>query len=149
MRKRLVQGIVAKLVNRIHTWVWVWAEHQTPCDCQGGSFSNRIRTASNKQMPRLDQHKLYSVAKEWRSGNRVPKQTCQPSLGRRQIYRRVQVKEVRLERRRNTHVLSENKAVVWTWNQCKLSFSVLLWACPVVIMATINWQLWWVCHLAC
>ena len=48
MRKRLVQDIITKLVNRIHTWVWVWEEHQTPCDCQEGSFSNQIRTASNK-----------------------------------------------------------------------------------------------------
>ena len=117
MRKRLVQGIVTKLVNRIYTWVWVWAEHHTPCDCQGGSFSNQICTASNKTDAQTGtEQALFSGQRmeKWEPGSQANFLT---QFGQRhQIYRRVQVKEGKLESRRNTHVLSENRAVVWTWN---------------------------------
>ena len=50
-------------------------------------------------MLRLEQHKLYSMAREWRSKNLVCKSTSQPNLGRDiKKYRRVEVKGRELER---------------------------------------------------
>ena len=94
-----------------------------------------------KLMLRLEQHKLYSVAKEWRSGNLVCKSISQPSLGwRQQIYRRVKTKGRELERVGGTFMTChENRE-----QRCgldpeltQLTFSVLVWAFPVV-MAAVN-----------
>ena len=66
-----LNGIVTKLVAWTH--IRVLAQAKTLCLSQGASFS--------AWMLRLEQHKLHSMAKEWRSVNLVHKSTSQPNLG--------------------------------------------------------------------
>ena len=103
--------IVTELVNWTHTGVPT--QPKTPYPNQGGSFFNRILTANKETYAETE------IAQTSFSGQRMEKwepgsqANFLTQFGQRhQIYRRVQVKEGKLESRRNTHVLSENRAVV-------------------------------------
>ena len=97
-----------------------------------------------KPMLRLEQHKLYSMAKEWRSGNLACKLTSQPSLGwRHQIHRRVEIKGRELERVGGTfmtcHENREQRTEVWFGP--RTDATLLFRPCmgfPVVVMAAVN-----------
>ena len=90
-----------------------------------------------KLMLRLEQHELYSTAKEWRSetlftANQLPNpiQVEAPNT---------QEGPSKRERiGKSGRNIRENRGVVWTWNWWQLSFSVLVWAFLVVVMATVN-----------
>ena len=58
-------GFVIKLVTWSHTSVLVQAEAPSPPRPQGGSFRLRFAQPITKPVLRLEQHKLYSMAKEW------------------------------------------------------------------------------------
>ena len=70
---------VTKLVEWTHTWVL--ARSKTPCVHRGRSFSEWICAADNDMDAVTEEHKLYSVAEEWRSRNRVCRSTSQPDSG--------------------------------------------------------------------
>ena len=101
----------AELVNG--KYARVLAQVKNPYLGQGGSFSNLICTASNKTDAQTGTAQvLFSGQRmeKWEPGSPI---SFLIQFGQRhQIYRRVQVKGRKLESRRSTHVLSENRAVV-------------------------------------
>lgn len=100
------------------------------------SFSTRFAQPIRKLMPRPGEHKLYSVTKN-RDPSSLQINFSTQLRWRHQIQRRVEVKERNGKGRRNFH---DNSDLVWTWDARQLSFSVLVWAFPLVVMATINCQ---------
>lgn len=96
--------------------VWTYAGFLAQAETKGlsrGNFSAHVH-AANKET-----HAETETAQASFSGQRMEKwepgsqANFLTQFGQRhQIYRRVQVKEGKLESRRNTHVLSENRAVV-------------------------------------
>ena len=99
-------------------------------------------------MLRLVQHKLYSMTKEWRSGNIVHKSTSQLSSGGDTIHKRVKVKGRELERVGGIFT-SKNRGVAW----CVFHTKILLSPCmDFSFCCHGNCQQscrWWVCHVAC
>lgn len=68
-------------ITQLGNWtcLGVLAQAKTPCSCQGGSSSHQFCTA-NKTDAEIGEQELYSMAKEWRSGNLVCKSTFNPIL---------------------------------------------------------------------
>ena len=64
-------------------------------------------------MLKMEQHKLYSMAKKWRSRSSVDKSTSQPSLGRATKYIGGSREGIG-KSGRNIYELSENRGVIWS-----------------------------------
>ena len=71
-------------------------------------------------MPRLKQHKLYSIAKEWRSRNLVCRSTLDPVQVETQIYRRFKVKGRELERGGRIFMSYPRTALVYGIRQAQI-----------------------------
>ena len=74
----------------------ILVQAKTRCLSRRGSYSNQIHILTRKPILRLEHHKLYLIAKGWRSRNLVCKSTTQFGW-RHQIYRSVEVNRRKLE----------------------------------------------------
>lgn len=78
-------------------------------------------------MVRLEQHKFYSMSKEWRSESLVHKSSSQPSLG--------QGKSKEIESREGGLFMTYLSTRVWFGPEGQHSFLVLVW---IVVMTIVS-----------